>query len=95
MKKLVLKNLGKLIVETANEAKSDWAIKEDMADMFKADWQDYVNVNDLIVSGNTSEVKSWVNEQLGLKSHFDIGIASDVVDNCWNEFWGSVHGPYG
>ena len=51
--------------------------------------------NKISESENTSEVKSWVNEQLGVKSHFDIGIASDVVDNCWNEFWGSVHGPYG
>ena len=37
---------------------------------------------------NTSEVKAWVNEKLGLTSSFDIGIASDVVDNCWNEYWG-------
>ena len=31
---------------------------------------------------NTSEVKAWVVEKLGLTSSFDIGIASDVVDNC-------------
>tara|TARA_Y100001938_G_scaffold50461_1_gene70442 strand:+ start:2951 stop:3160 length:210 start_codon:yes stop_codon:yes gene_type:complete len=37
---------------------------------------------------NTSEVKTWVVEKLGLTSSFDIGIASDVVDNCWNEYWG-------
>tara|TARA_Y100001937_G_scaffold15975_1_gene22145 strand:- start:2768 stop:2977 length:210 start_codon:yes stop_codon:yes gene_type:complete len=37
---------------------------------------------------NTSEVKDWVVEKLGLTSSFDIGIASDVVDNCWNEYWG-------
>jgi len=37
---------------------------------------------------NTSEVKAWVVEKLGLTSSFDIGIASDVVDNCWNEYWG-------
>ena len=37
---------------------------------------------------NTSEVKAWVNEKLGLTTSFDIGIASDVVDNTWNEYWG-------
>ena len=37
---------------------------------------------------NTSEVKAWVVEKLGLTSSFDIGIASDVVHNCWNEYWG-------
>ena len=39
-------------------------------------------------SENTSEVKDWVNEKLGLTTSFDIGIASDVVDNSWNEYWG-------
>ena len=37
---------------------------------------------------NTSEVKAWVVEKLGLTSSFDIGIASDVIDTCWNEYWG-------
>ena len=39
-------------------------------------------------SENTSEVKDWVIEKLGLTTSFDIGIASDVVDNTWNEYWG-------
>ena len=39
-------------------------------------------------SENTSEVKAWVTEKLGLTTSFDIGIASDVVDNSWNEYWG-------
>jgi len=25
---------------------------------------------------------------LGLKTHFDIGIAEGVVDDMWNDFWG-------
>ena len=37
---------------------------------------------------NTSEVKAWVNQKLSLTTSFDIGIASDVVDNTWNEYWG-------
>ena len=39
-------------------------------------------------SENTSEAKALVFKQLGLTSSFDIGIASDVVDNSWNEYWG-------
>jgi len=39
-------------------------------------------------SENTSEIKDWVIEKLGFTTSFDIGIASDVVDNSWNEYWG-------
>ena len=39
-------------------------------------------------SENTSEIKDWVIKKLGLTTSFDIGIASDVVDNSWNEYWG-------
>jgi hypothetical protein len=38
-------------------------------------------------SENTSEAKALVLKQLGLTNSFDIGIASDVVDNSWNEYW--------
>lgn len=38
-------------------------------------------------SENASEAKALVVKQLGLTSSFDIGIASDVVDNSWNEYW--------
>lgn len=38
-------------------------------------------------SENISEAKALVLKQLGLTSSFDIGIASDVVDNSWNEYW--------
>tara|TARA_Y100000768_G_scaffold278310_1_gene213646 strand:- start:2810 stop:3022 length:213 start_codon:yes stop_codon:yes gene_type:complete len=39
-------------------------------------------------SENTSEAKALVLKELKFKSSFDIGIASDVVDQCWNEYWG-------
>ena len=39
-------------------------------------------------SENNSEAKALVLKELGLTSSFDIGIASDVVDNSWNEYWG-------
>tara|TARA_B100000963_G_C22287803_1_gene520025 strand:- start:211 stop:423 length:213 start_codon:yes stop_codon:yes gene_type:complete len=39
-------------------------------------------------SENTTEAKSLVIKQLGFTNSFDIDIASDVVDNSWNEYWG-------
>ena len=47
-------------------------------------------------SDDISEVKSWVVEQLGLKTHFDISIAENAVLEMWNEFWGVYvpDGPY-
>ena len=39
-------------------------------------------------SENTSEAKALVIKELNFKSSFDIDIASDVVDQCWNEYWG-------
>ena len=39
-------------------------------------------------SEDISEVKSWVVDQLGLKTHFDIGIANGAVTEMWNELWG-------
>ena len=36
-------------------------------------------------SEDISEVKSWVVDQLGLKTHFDIGIAEGAVTEMWNE----------
>ena len=39
-------------------------------------------------SENTSEAKALVLKELKFTSSFDIGIVSDVVDQCWNEYWG-------
>ena len=39
-------------------------------------------------SENTSEAKALVINQLSFTNSFDIGIASDVVDNSWNDYWG-------
>jgi hypothetical protein len=38
-------------------------------------------------SENTSEAKALVIKQLGFTNSFDIDIASDVVNNSWNEYW--------
>ena len=47
-----MKNLKKLITETVNLSKMDWAIKEDMADMYKQDAQDYESILTFIESDN-------------------------------------------
>jgi len=39
-------------------------------------------------SENTSEAKAKVLKELNFTTSFDIGIVSDVVDQCWNEYWG-------
>ena len=39
-------------------------------------------------SENTSEAKALVLKELKFTNSFDIGIVSDVVDQCWNEYWG-------
>ena len=77
-----MKNLKKLITETVNLSKMDWAIKEDMADMFKDDWQDYVNVNDLIVSGKThSAMKKLQYMDTLPRDNAIIAIAKDLGNN--------------
>ena len=42
------RNLNKLITEFKNDAKSDWAIEEDMASMYIQDAEDAQEVADLI-----------------------------------------------
>ena len=39
-------------------------------------------------SENTSEAKALVLKELKFTNSFDIGIVSDVIDQCWNEYWG-------
>ena len=51
--------------------------------------------NKISESENIAEVKSWVVEQLGLKTHFDISIAENAVLEMWNELWCQYQdGPY-
>ena len=38
-------------------------------------------------SEDISEVKTFVVDTLGLKSHFDISIAENAVSEMWNELW--------
>ena len=41
-------------------------------------------------SENTSEAKALVLKELKFTSSFDIGIVSDVIDQCWNEYWSYI-----
>ena len=49
-----MKHLKKLIKEYKNLSKMDWAVKEDMADMYKQDAQDFTSVINMIKDKNYS-----------------------------------------
>jgi len=49
-----MKHLKKLIKEYKNLSKMDWAVKEDMADMYKQDAQDFTSVLNMIKDKNYS-----------------------------------------
>ena len=51
---LNMKHLKKLIKEYKNLSKMDWAVKEDMADMYKQDAQDFTSVLNMIKDKNYS-----------------------------------------
>ena len=55
-----MKNLKKLIKETVNLSKMDWAIKEDMADMYKQDAKDFEAILIMIESNNSSGAKKLI-----------------------------------
>ena len=49
-----MKHLKKLIKEYKNLSKMDWAVKEDMADMYKQDAQDFTSILNMIKDKNYS-----------------------------------------
>ena len=67
-----MKNLKKLITETVNLSKMDWAIKEDMADMYKQDAADTQKSIDLIKSNKIAEAAKHI-------SYLDTAIREGVV----------------
>ena len=52
-----LKHLDKLIVQTSNDSKSDWASQEGMVSMYKQDLADFVNVHDAVKCGHFNGAK--------------------------------------
>ena len=55
-----MKHLKELIKETVKLSKLDWAIKEDMADMYKQDAQDYKSILNFFKDGNISGAKKLI-----------------------------------
>ena len=51
MRRMKMQNLRNLIKDLENQAKSDWAIKEDMADMYNQDATDTEVVLHAILAG--------------------------------------------
>ena len=55
-----MKHLKKLITEYKNLSKMDWAVKEDMSDMYKQDAKDFEAILIMIESNNYSGAKKLV-----------------------------------
>ena len=57
---LNMKHLKKLIKEYKNLSKMDWAVKEDMADMYKQDAKDFEAILIMVESKNFSGAKKLI-----------------------------------
>lgn len=80
---LNMKHLKELIKETVKLSKLDWAIKEDMADMYKQDAQDYKSILNFFKDGNISGAKKLIQYMDTLpREHAIIAIAYDT-SNEW------------
>tara|TARA_B100001564_G_scaffold187588_1_gene157533 strand:- start:715 stop:981 length:267 start_codon:yes stop_codon:yes gene_type:complete len=55
-----MKHFKKLISETVKNSKSKWAIKEDMADMYKQDAKDFKSILNFFKDGNISGAKKLI-----------------------------------
>ncbi len=55
-----MKHLKKLITEYKNLSKMDWAVKEDMADMYKQDAKDFEAILIMVESKNFSGAKKLI-----------------------------------
>ena len=55
-----MKHLKKLITEYKNLSKMDWAIKEDMSDMYKQDAKDFSDIHNFIKDKNYSGAKKLI-----------------------------------
>ena len=55
-----MQHLKKLITEYKNLSKMDWAVKEDMSDMYKQDAKDFEAILNMIESNNSSGAKKLI-----------------------------------
>ena len=76
-------NLTKLIKELKNDAKSDWAIKEDMSSMYQQDAEDSQEIMDHINNGLINNAKKKVNSlDTAIREGVVIALAKDF-GNTW------------
>ena len=77
------RNLTKLITELKNEAKSDWAIKEEMSEMYQQDADDSQEVMDHINSGQIKSASDKVSSlDTAIREGVVIALAKDF-GNTW------------
>ena len=78
-----MKHLKKLITEYKNLSKMDWAVKEDMSDMYKQDAKDFEAILIMIESNNSSGAKKLIQYMDTLpREGAIIAIARDL-GNSW------------
>ena len=78
-----MKHLQKLITEYKNLSKMDWAVKEDMADMYKQDAKDFSDIHNMIKDKNFSGAKKLIQHMDTLpREGAIIAIARDL-GNSW------------
>ena len=78
-----MSNLTKLITELKNDAKSDWAIKEEMSEMYQQDADDSQEVMDHINSGQIQSASDKVSSlDTAIREGVVIALAKDF-GNTW------------
>tara|TARA_Y200000002_G_scaffold299787_1_gene254710 strand:- start:150 stop:428 length:279 start_codon:yes stop_codon:yes gene_type:complete len=82
---LKLKHFKKLISETVKDSKSKWAIKEDMADMYKQDAKDFKSILDFFKDGNISGAKKLLQYMDSLPRDGAIYAIAADTSNGWVE----------
>ena len=80
-----MKHLKKLITEYKNLSNMDWAVKEDMADMYKQDAKDFKDILNMIKDKNYSGAKKLIQFMDNLpREGVLVAIAHDLGNN-WVE----------
>ena len=78
-----MKHLKKLITEYKNLSKMDWAVKEDMSDMYKQDAKDFEAILIMIESNNSSGAKKLIQYMDTLPREGAIVAIARDLGNSW------------
>jgi len=81
-----MKTLKNLIKSYKNEAKSDWAIQEDMADMYKQDANDVEVVYNFIVDGNGVNIPTAAKYLNNLDTIVREAVCMAIAEDKGNDF---------